>query len=526
MVRYANKWILAGVIGASIYGNALSLDLSSTDLQNRLKPKQQSEEDNEKISIDVDSNTYIVGPGDGFQIHMQEFPSQVFNPIANATGNIFIGEFGEIPVARLPLIQAYGVIRQRIGASLKKKSPIYVTLNRLKTPNVSVTGSVSSSGTLQLKGSDRILDALKSANNGEIPDSGADLRQVRIRNGGSTKTVDLLLFLKTNDFSQNPYVYTGDEIQVPLINHTVTVGGQILWPQDHSLSVRNGESVSSILKILILKPNADTNFILVRHLSGSVEKVLVSDAENFALEDNDVIIIRAQRQLGNVDTAVVTGEVMRPGTIPIQSGKTTVAEALEMAGGTTLTGDLQEAYVLRREKMKNSNSEQNSKKSEKSLQTKVVPTTVVRPEISSSMENLLVSYDYAILPLKDGGSDVILEQGDEIHVPRHDRYVYLSGQVGRPGVYSFHPGWDVDDYVHQAGGYTQKADVKNSYVVTYYLEAYQIKNPKNLRSGDIIVIPTSVQYKEFTSVFLPTTQVVLSIFSLALSMLVLTGFQF
>ncbi len=241
----------------------------------------------------------------------------------------------------------------------------------------------------------------------------------------------------------------------------------------------------SVLNALILKPTADTGFVFVRRLNGSMEKIPFSEAQSTQVGDNDIIIIPAQRQLSNVDTALVTGEVLRPGTIPIQSGKTTVAEALELAGGGTSNGNLKQAYLLRREKMKNPGAEKNPGGSENVAAP--LPLTVVRPEINSSMENLLASYDYAVLPLNGDGRNVLLEQGDEIHVPRQDKYVYLSGQVGLPGAYLFHSGWDVDDYVREAGGYTQKADPVNSYVVTYYDEAYQIKNPKSLQSGDIIV---------------------------------------
>ncbi len=174
---------------------------SAESLQGQLGSKQfadnsDNNEDDQTNSIDVDSNTYLVGPGDGFQIHVKELPSQGFKTTINSNGNIFIGEFGEIPIGKLPLIQAYQVIRQRVKASLKKESQVYVTLIQLKNPDVSVIGPVSSPGTLQMKGKDRVLDAIKAANRGKMPDSTADLREIRIRNGDSLKILDLMLFLE------------------------------------------------------------------------------------------------------------------------------------------------------------------------------------------------------------------------------------------------------------------------------------------------------------------------------------------
>ena len=505
---------------------AYSLDLDAL-IENQIEAQKSENNDiaDKSVPLDVDSNSYMVGPGDGFEIHVKELPSQMFRSTINATGSIFIDEFGEIPVSKLLLTQAYDAIRQKIRTSLKKDYHVYVTLRQIKSLSISIVGPVANPGTIQLKGNVRMLDAIKTANQGKNLSLGtANLREIKIRNGESTRVVDLIEFLKTNDFRQNPYVFTGDQIQIPLTSSSVTVGGQILWPSVRRLPIHNGEPISKVLDLLVLKSTADTDFVIVSRSTGT-NKIARSEAEGFPLQDNDVIVVSTRQRVANVDTALVSGEVIRPGTIVIQNGKTTVAEALEMAGGVAPNGDLGRAYILRRAKIAASHFEGDSGRENVTSPSKKI-ITVVRPEMNSSMENLLSSNDYAVLPVKADGHNVILEERDELYVPRNENFVYISGQVDHPGAYPFQQGWNVEDYVRKAGGYTSKADSRNSYIVTYYHEAYQIKGRGAMQSGDIIVIPTSVEYKRFTSIFLPTTQLVISILSLALSIAVLTGVQF
>lgn len=512
-------WIFTIICGFFLSSSVWAVDLPAEFFQQKMQNDRVSEADNN--SLGVDSNTYIVGPGDGFQLHIKELPNQTFNSTINETGNLLMGEFGDIFVGRMPLTQAYQAVRQHVTRSLKKEGHIYVTLNRLKSPVVSVTGPFSNPGTIQTKGNARILDAIKAANKGDIPPvEWADLRNVTVRNGDILKTLDILRFLKNNDLTQNPYAYPGDEIQVPVTNNRVRIGGQVLWPFEHQIPFHSGETLSAVLGLLILKPNADTSAVLVHRLSGALEKIPFSQAGNFHLENNDYIIVLSHDRFFSADTVSVTGEVMRSGTIPIETGKTTAAEALELAGGATANGDLSRAYVLRRGKMqRRSDGDATSGivliKSEKQ--------TIIRPEMSVSLDNLSTSNDYAVLALGDHSGEVLLEAGDEVHVPGRERYVYLSGQVGQPGAYPFHPEWSVKDYVRAAGGYTLKADVDNVYLMAYYRQAYQIKDLKALQSGDIIVVPTSVEYKKFSTIFIPVTGIVLSALGLLLSIAVLTG---
>jgi protein involved in polysaccharide export with SLBB domain len=122
----------------------------------------------------------------------------------------------------------------------------------------------------------------------------------------------------------------------------------------------------------------------------------------------------------------------------------------------------------------------------------------------------------------NSGEEVILEEGDELHVPRREHHVYLSGQVRRPGAYRFRQGWKTSDYIKEAGGITSKGDAKNLLVVTQFRQAIQITDKSKVSAGEIIVVPTSIEYKDFTSIYLPMTQVTVSILSLVLSIIAIS----
>jgi hypothetical protein len=58
--------------------------------------------------------------------------------------------------------------------------------------------------------------------------------------------------------------------------------------------------------------------------------------------------------------------------------------------------------------------------------------------------------------------------------------------------------------------------------VTQFRQAIQITDKSKVSAGEIIVVPTSIEYKDFTSIYLPMTQVTVSILSLVLSIIAIS----
>lgn len=207
----------------------------------------------------------------------------------------------------------------------------------------------------------------------------------------------------------------------------------------------------------------------------------------------------------------VSGEVVRQGVYPIVKNGSTVEDVILMAGGITPLGNPGKIVIIRRGKF--------IRKNQLSAQGTSVSSEInsVRPEINSAIVKAGTTNDFSIIPVESVKSKIVLEESDDIVVPKKENFVYISGNVEKPGAYEYVEGKDVKYYVEKAGGYTPKADKRNTFIIAQYKEIYQIKNYKSISDGDIIVIPDSQEAKRLTTIWLPLFQVIVTTISVFLA---------
>jgi polysaccharide biosynthesis/export protein len=487
------------------------------------KPTAASGFTGEAIDNSIDPETYMVGGGDVFQIAIVGLPSQEYMATVNSDGNIYIADVGEIKLGKISLTQAIQRIRDSFRGALKNRYQVYVALKKAKRPVVTVMGTVAGPGTYRLEGTQRLLDAVKIANEGKLPSYGeVNLRRVECSTGDSVLTYDLMKYLAGKDAKQNPYVYPGDRIEIRNLDFSICVGGPVSGPVQGRLPLVPGETAADVLGLMSLRSSADSSYFLYRKAGQAARKTPWGEAASINLGDNDVITVPSKENFGTQDTVSVSGEVVRPGTYPIVWGKTTAAELLEFAGGPTAEASPKRTFVIRSNKIilpgatylqsKNANPVNTFKASLGST------SQMVRPEINSSLNDLISTNDYAVIRLSDfPGGTVPLESGDEIHVPRKENVVYVSGYVRNPGAYPSTPGKGVSHYVDLAGGYSGKADRPNQIVMTHYKGITRLREGNSVEEGDVIVVPASIENKRLSTVYLPLFQTLVTILSLAIT---------
>ncbi len=100
---------------------------------------------------------------------------------------------------------------------------------------------------------------------------------------------------------------------------------------------------------------------------------------------------------------------------------------------------------------------------------------------------------------------------------RKDIFVYVSGNVKRPGACKFEAGMSWSYYIHQCGGLTGKADKGNIFGMRYYGSISQMTDLSEISEGDIIVVPDSQEAKFLSTILLPVISTVATIVSLLLA---------
>ena len=93
--------------------------------------------------------------------------------------------------------------------------------------------------------------------------------------------------------------------------------------------------------------------------------------------------------------------------------------------------------------------------------------------------------------------DVVLKDGDRLLVPKISQEVTILGEVRRPTSYLFDPDFSQSDYIEQSGGFKDRADKNDVYIVKAGGEVimpkrglFKFRSAKNTISpGDTIVVP-------------------------------------
>lgn len=495
-----------------------------------MDPKPRVALDGDAPDNSLDPAKYLIGGGDAFQISIVGLPSESYTPVVDAGGNLYDGELGLIPLGKIPLSEAMGLIQEKVKKTLRKNNQVYVALRKIKKASITLTGAISVPGTYQLPGSYRLLDAIKAANGGALPAlSATDLRKVTVRNGDSARTFDLMRFISKQDLDQNPYIYPGDNIYVNHTDSRVYVSGEILEPMKGWVPMIPGETMADFISVLNLKHTADSSGFLVQQASSpssqSLKRLSMQETAHFTLNPNDLITVTSKESYRRSDTVLVAGEVKNPGTYPILFSRSSLKRLLELAGGATERGNLERLVVIRHRKSEEIRGKGNDMDSQGLLRSgmgKSMGTLQsVRPEISSSITDLHTSSDYTLIENIDLEDEDLLQDGDEIFVPRKDKYVYVSGSVKKPGAYRFVKDAGISHYIKQADGYANNADPRNQFLLANYDGVTQIKGGRSVSEGDLIVVPAAVEYKRVTSLYFPALQVLTGILSLALTLMIL-----
>jgi polysaccharide biosynthesis/export protein len=215
-------------------------------------------------------------------------------------------------------------------------------------------------------------------------------------------------------------------------------------------------------------------------------------ADDIVLRPGDRLLVYAETRRERNGSAVVDGEVTRPGTYPITPGKTTLRELVAMAG--TFTDEawpgLSELYRSQRgvEGQPLDLGREREKNFEKSG---LYNEDTLNWALSSRLREGQVAVDFhRLFVRRDGSADVTLEDGDILIVPRNTGTVYVYGQVNNGGFVPWSEDKGFDWYIEQAGGFGNAAMKGRASVIKANTRAWIDADDAIIEPGDMIFVPS------------------------------------
>ena len=332
------------------------------------------------VESPIISDQYYLAPGDRLQVTVQGSVVYSYETVVTYEGKVDISipvkegrqeVVDVVLVSGLTLAGAQDTLAAVMGR-LFKSAKVKLTLTGLRSSIVFLTGEVRNPGAYDALPVERVSQIITRA--GGLAPLGSRTHIMLIRAGEVYSIVDIQRFETKGDLLANPYVQSGDVIQVPTVEGMATVRGAVFGRGESRLraptalapeltrertsegiyELTPGARVSDVISQAGgITPWADLSNSYIDRLvvgGGGVRKRIPIDLRRIIFEKDsvgdidmanfDVVVVPA------FDTLVyVEGEVTKPGPLPYYPSLR-ASDYIGQAGGPTMYANVRSVSVL------------------------------------------------------------------------------------------------------------------------------------------------------------------------------------
>jgi len=336
---------------------------------------------------------------------------------------------------------------------------------------------------------------------------------------------------KSSPLGANPIIHDGDYVRIASlptqVANVVSLVGAVKSPgpyeyrpgmRVHDLLMRDQLTVDAYVdQAEIIRTDPVTYQTKVIQFS---PRALFEDnqAENHQLHRLDQIVVASQLRPPNL--VFVEGEVKRPGYFTIEQGEG-LSSVLKRTGGFTANAFPPGIVLIRESVRKKQQAElqlfiAGERQRLTAASAGVAAGTAQLPGGGASAEQQVLSLRLqqleavasrmelgrvvvrldSIERLEGTEDDIKLEAGDRITIPQPPQTVSIIGSVKKPSNVVYRTGLRLEDYLGQAGGPTEGANLKEVYVMRANgaTESGYVRI-KEMQPGDTIVVPQKIEAK-------------------------------
>ena len=333
--------------------------------------------------------------------------------------------------------------------------------------------------------------------------------------------VDGILSGKVADMPLQPndvlFIPTKQEM---MEEQTITIHGEVNYPgiykyasnetlEDFVLQAGGLKNSASTVKVdvarRIVNPKAlATDSITAYTYSFALKDGFVIDGKpGFKLMPFDEVYVRKSPGFSKQQNITVDGEVMFSGTYTLAKNNTRLSDVIKAAGGVNDRGYAAGATLVRRIK----ESERKRLEAARRMaleQYEQVAKTGQKVDLSNSerLRKFQIEDTYSVgieldkaIAHPGGDEDIVLREGDRIVVPQYTGTVKINGEVMYPNTVGFVKGKKASYYIDQAGGFSNKAKKRQSYIIYMNGTVAKVSHNAKPMPGCEIVVPAKATTK-------------------------------
>ena len=464
--------------------------LYSNQIQNN-SINLQNQSNTTILSNRIDKDTYIVGPGDKFFINYSVNDKSFSNYIViSQLNDIVIPNLGMINLDGLSLSESYVKIKNVFNNKYNNLN-IDITLTDVRKFYVNVYGTNSGPSKILTSPLEKVSDVyekiISQINIDE--DKSLTYRNIVLNRNSDTTYIDLLQHKRLGS-GYNPELIEGDEIYLKSFYKYIDIYGGINNPGRYEY--KDKELLKDLINICGgYTEEINISDIKISRFYGSEEfpKEIKVD-NNF----NDFIVkqfdhITVPKNDNSKNFVYIDGEVKIPGYYLLEKTMS-VQDLINKAGGYTKNANkrklminneiLKDIYDYELSRI-NLIPPQNRSLSEISyMQSRTLTEKGSIISNDQSMTNKLLSYD--------------LNVNDKVYIPVLINFIEVIGAVNNPGRYPYIEGYNISDYIKEAGGKNNKYRGKIFIMNSLNQKLKVSKKYDNITNGDIIFVETEENF--------------------------------
>ncbi len=428
------------------------------------------------------TSTYTLGPGDEVEVTYYGNNDSKKKGLINNDGTFNLPAIGPVNLGGLTYAEAQDLVESTVNSSLLG-TKVSLSMGRLRSITVYILGESYKPGAYVLSAMSNVSNALFIS--GGVTERGS-LRTIEIRRNGEIVGIyDFYDFLLKGNTSSGVKLEDGDAIFIPFIQNKVKLGGSFKRPGYYEIvegdSLKNAIEFAGNFKSEVV----DTSILEISSIDQSIGERVIEYSKKIDtdfsrnLKDGDSINI-SHRQGLMPRSIELRGEFKNPGVYSILPGDR-VLDVINRAGGYT-----EEAYpegiVFLREQVAEKQKEGFRRSADELERTMInIISSGQIPNISEftlaplgqlisrlrkeePVGRQVVNFDYLTLK-SDVSSNIYLQDGDEIYVPRRPESLYIVGEVLNSTTLKYNPKNNVEDYIRMAGGLNDQADKDRMFVI-------------------------------------------------------------
>ena len=248
------------------------------------------------------------------------------------------------------------------------------------------------------------------------------------------------------------------------------------------------------------------------------DKVIVGNYREMVFESKKLQNISFRFEEQKTITVSINGEVNFPGQYVLNSSST-VSDLYKLAGG--FKGTAENFAIFQRASVRDANQEK-LEQARRELDEFIATSIQQGKEIDERLVSLsstniskiaLGRINGTFSPDSDLIQDFLLDNGDELIIPRKLNVVSVIGEVLNPNTSIYRTDFNINDYIENAGGYRTFADLRKIYILRAdgSIERYKGIFRSNLKvmPGDTIVVPKDIAIRGgWQDVLVPITTLI------------------